>query len=736
MKTLRSSLAFAAALAAASFSFAADDAKPVAPTAARGAAANKPADPPVTLHIGDPAPPITVAKWLKGTPVLGFEKGKVYVVECWATWCGPCRASMPHLSALARKYAGKATFMGVDVWELAHAKKTDADYVSIAQAFVNNAKEMMDYNVAADTSGARTGAMASAWMSASGAPGIPTAFVVDKEGRIGWFGHPAFGLDEAVACAIDDKLDAAAVEKINADAKSTQNHGRELIAELQAAEKAGDNAKVIALSDEVMKAWPLANSMAITSKYMALYASDPKAAATFAREMMVAHADAPLDLYGLADRIVSDDAKRGDYDIAISLMKTVMEHSSMSDPMFGSIYAKAFFKNGNAETAAMIQGMVVNGYKDSPADVPQKTIDEAAKLAAAYKAAIPAPTLHVGDPAPALVVGKWLKGTPVQAFEKGKVYVVECWATWCGPCRGAMPHLSELAKKYAGKATFIGVAVWQLAETEKKDADYMPVVESFVSHAHDMMAYNVAVDTSGGNDGAMAKTWLKAAGRNGIPCSFVIDQQGRIAWIGHPQVGLDEAVGLAIEGRLDAAAVAKLDADQKELGKRSSELNKRLQVAQKDGNNAEVIAAADELLKAAPSYAVFAVPAKYLALQATDPKAAAAYAHEVIATYGNAPVLLNSIANRIVDDNARRSDYGTAVALMDAVFKCSDPSDPNFMGTYAKALFKSGDAARAVTIQKQAVEALHRGVIDWPQELVDKANQTLKDYQAALEAKT
>src|SRR5215813_3515388 len=70
-------------------------------------------------------------------------------------------------------------------------------------------------------------------------------------------------------------------------------------------------------------------------------------------------------------------------------------------------------------------------------------------------------TLKPGDPAPALHLSKWLKGEEVKEFEKGKVYVIECWATWCGPCIAAMPHVTELQRKYADQGVVvIGVNVW------------------------------------------------------------------------------------------------------------------------------------------------------------------------------------------------------------------------------------------------------------------------------------
>ena len=94
------------------------------------------------------------------------------------------------------------------------------------------------------------------------------------------------------------------------------------------------------------------------------------------------------------------------------------------------------------------------------------------------------PSLKVGDPAPPLAVGPWIKGEPIPKLEKGRVYVVEFWATWCGPCKANMPHLSRLARKVKGKAEIIGVNVWERPPTTEMD------IKAFVAGMGDRMDYH------------------------------------------------------------------------------------------------------------------------------------------------------------------------------------------------------------------------------------------------------
>ena len=133
-----------------------------------------------TLKAGDAAPPLTVGKWVKGDAVERLEPGKLYVVEFWATWCVPCKHSIPHLTEMARKNPD-VTFIGSDIWE-----KDE----TLVEPFVKKMGDQMDYHVATDTEPGKGGAMAVDWMKAAGQHGIPAAFLIGKDGKIAWIGHP------------------------------------------------------------------------------------------------------------------------------------------------------------------------------------------------------------------------------------------------------------------------------------------------------------------------------------------------------------------------------------------------------------------------------------------------------------------------------------------------------------------------------------------------------------------
>src|ERR1035438_3456566 len=202
--------------------------------------------------------------------------------------------------------------------------------------------------------------------------------------------------------------------------------------------------------------------------------------------------------------------------------------------------------------------------------------------------------LTVGDPAPKLQVAKWVQGDPVRKFDTNHVYIVEFWATWCGPCRASIPHLNELWQKFKDRGLIaIGQNVWE----QNEDG-----VAPFVKKMGDQMTYRVALDDkSSETNGFMAVNWMRAAEQNGIPTAFVINKQGRIAWIGHP-MGLNEQILEDIlAGRFDIAAFAAEYERQQQAQAREMELSKKLRQALKDKDWDAAEAAVAEMKKSEPA---------------------------------------------------------------------------------------------------------------------------------------
>jgi len=166
-----------------------------------------------------------------------------------------------------------------------------------------------------------------------------------------------------------------------------------------------------------------------------------------------------------------------------------------------------------------------------------------------------APKLGVGDVAPPLKVTKWLQGEEVKTFAKDKVYVVEFWATWCGPCIAAMPHLNDLHTEYKAK----GLEVIGL--TSKDPNNSRMAVEEFVAKNGKKFTYRFAYCDDRDTD----KAYMEAAGQDGIPCSFVVGKDGKIAYIGHP-MELDDVLPLILDGKWEGKkSMDALNAKKKEL---------------------------------------------------------------------------------------------------------------------------------------------------------------------------
>lgn len=117
------------------------------------------------------------------------------------------------------------------------------------------------------------------------------------------------------------------------------------------------------------------------------------------------------------------------------------------------------------------------------------------------------------EPAPALV----LKDVDGQLHDlaslKGKVVLVNFWATWCPPCRREMPSMDRLARKLAGTSfTVLAVDIGEDADT----------VQAFVSRLDVPPSFPILLDPPA----RMMQTWKLP----GLPTTYLIDPQGRIAY--------------------------------------------------------------------------------------------------------------------------------------------------------------------------------------------------------------
>jgi thiol-disulfide isomerase/thioredoxin len=346
------------------------------------------------------------------------------------------------------------------------------------------------------------------------------------------------------------------------------------------------------------------------------------------------------------------------------------------------------------------------------------------------QAASRAADLSVGEAAPKLEVKEFVKGEPVKALEPGHFYVVEFWATWCGPCRATIPHLTELQKKHED-VTFIGVSVWEQDQDE---------VKPFVEEMGDKMDYRVAMDAvpekGDADDAPMAKNWMKAAGQNGIPTAFIINKDLKVAWIGHP-AEMDEPLEKIVNGSWDMnTAIAEAKKAKEEQAK-MAKIQEKLQKAMQSEDPAQIVAAIDEIVKEVPEAGKNLTPLKFNALvQAGEEDKALEVGKSLMeGEAGENSQALNFIAWAIVDPDVKKKPGAKLVAFaLEAAKKgdaMEDGKSPFLADTLAKAYFDSGDAAKALETQKRAVE-LAKGT-DLEDEPTIK--ERLEQYQKAVDKK-
>lgn len=236
--------------------------------------------------------------------------------------------------------------------------------------------------------------------------------------------------------------------------------------------------------------------------------------------------------------------KNKQYADALKLADRLKEFAGYKNIAFNSVYAKLLFL---MKKTSLAKEYVVNAVKSDTADPeiiallkanyskedgdgkdfdayytflrPGTKLESMQKRLKAQMVRIPAPNFELEN----------LSGQKVNlSKQKGKIVVLDFWASWCFPCKAAMPGMQTLVNKYEPK----GDVSFYFIATLEHSPNYKKLINDFL--ADKKYNFNVLYDTDNPETKKMGNTFDEYAKRlklNGIPQKVVIDQDGLVRWI-------------------------------------------------------------------------------------------------------------------------------------------------------------------------------------------------------------
>jgi thiol-disulfide isomerase/thioredoxin len=290
--------------------------------------------------------------------------------------------------------------------------------------------------------------------------------------------------------------------------------------------------------------------------------------------------------------------------------------------------------------------------------------------------------LDVGGTAPSLSL-QTVHGKTVSSIESGNVYVIGFWATWCVPCKRAIPLLSELQQRYESE----GLIIIGVSDEEKA------TVERFVQRDRDRFAYTVAVDSNK----STWNSWMGAANRSTIPTAFIVDREQRIQYIGSPlSAEFDEVLVQVIHGRYDAR-----------LMRQAKPLIDAIDSARRMRNWRMCFKHIDDLLEL--NDRVFALHAlkkfEIMIVDMSDKDAAYRYGREMLTQFAGDPALLVMLAEKIATDPKiadEDRDLSLALEATRVAERAAHPNQPRLYSVQAMVNFHMGNVDEAISLQRRA----------------------------------
>lgn len=313
------------------------------------------------LEVGDPAPGLKIHEWVRGEPVdlAKHAAKKLHMVEFWATWCPPCKASVPLLTDYQSKYSKDLVIIGV----------TDADpyrnSTTQIKDFVKIQGKSMNYTVAIDDRGATSDAYLG-----GDVVGIPHAFLVGKDGKVVWQGSPLDpSLETVLADVVAGKYDVKA-------AKTAANKEHELGKRFAALDRAYQMGQMTVVWDGLVEIMKLdaANELGI-ELLTGLYVSETNLREPFqkwVREHISAQGKNPKAMRILASTLGRiDDLSVRLPELTLQAAKAAYEASPKRERAAVEVYARARYEIGDIDRAIALQEESVSAAESSEREAAQ-----------------------------------------------------------------------------------------------------------------------------------------------------------------------------------------------------------------------------------------------------------------------------------------------------------------------------------------------------------------------------
>ncbi len=500
---------------------------------------------------------------------LSDFKGKVVILDFWATWCGPCIASMPHTQELAKEFKDQ----GVVVI----ASGTSDTIAAFKKWIPSNQPKFPELQFVFDPN--ERGSATFEDRAASKlyhVSGIPTKFIIGRDGKVlaGLVGYDNGDVrTEAVLAKAGVKVDASVVAKGEAQLKNdTEEAAKQAAAparppfmenyaklvagqpvpdlDLQTAD--GQSVKLSSLIKGKTAIFSITSGGGLRPDGMVVYENfsrkyadqgvvvvalsayssredfDKWRTANTGKYSFPVYFDPvgrgpqpakPMDEMTLEEKKAFGTAQR---DHMAKVAPLVFTGGSMAPvPHAYVIDAKGCMVGicvgGGSQVPEAIGNLLLRaGIKLDSADMPKKVWTAAETKPAAPEARVE--MLKIGALAPDFPATD-VDGKPVKISDyRGKVVILDFWATWCGPCIASMPHTNEVAAHYKDQ----GVVVLASCTSDGRAAFDAWVKKNQATYPEMHFSHD---PQERGADRASHKLY----GVGGIPQQFIIGRDGKVA---------------------------------------------------------------------------------------------------------------------------------------------------------------------------------------------------------------